>query len=61
MFFPSTFTYKMVKYSPNDIMMNMIGLSHTSHKIFEDGDVPISPVVLITPTRKVYPKSTFLS
>ena len=29
--------------------MNMIDLSQISRKILEDGDVPIFPVVLITP------------
>ena len=37
----------MVKDAPNNIMMNMIGLAQTSHEILEDGDFPISPVVLI--------------
>ena len=50
----------MAKDAPNDIMTNIIGLSQNSHEILEDGDVPISPMVLITPTRKVYPKATYL-
>ena len=41
-------TWKMVKYYPNNVQMNMIGLAHTSRGILEDGDVPILPVVLIT-------------
>ena len=36
----------MVKYAPNHIPMNMIGLNQTSREILKDGDVPISPVVL---------------
>ena len=36
----------MAKGAPNHFPMNMIGLAHTSHKILEDGDVPILPVVL---------------
>ena len=27
----------------------MIGLAQTSHEILEEGDVPIFPVILITP------------
>ena len=38
-----------MKYVPNNVMMNMIGLSQTPRGILEDGDVPISLVVLITP------------
>ena len=38
-----------MKDAPNHVPMNMIGLSQTSRKILEDGDVPIFPVVLITP------------
>ena len=38
----------MVKYAHNNVPMNMIGLAHTSSEILEDGDVPISSVVLIT-------------
>ena len=48
--FPFTSTWKAVKDTPNYVLMNMIGLAHTSSKILEDGDVPIFPVVLITPT-----------
>ena len=48
MFFPSPYTWNMLKDSPNHVPMNMIGLAHTSHKILKDGDVPIPPVVLIT-------------
>ena len=36
----------MVKYAPNNILLNMIGFSQTTREILEDGDVPISPVVL---------------
>ena len=49
MFFPSPSTWKMVKDAPNHVLMNMIGLSQTSLKILEDGDVPIFPLVSITP------------
>ena len=45
---PSPSTWNMVKDSPNHVPMNMIDLSHTSHKIIEDGDVPIFPVFLST-------------
>ena len=38
-----------VKDAPNHVPMNMIGLAHISRKILEDGDVPTSPLVLITP------------
>ena len=61
MFFPSPSTCKMVKDAHNHVMINIIGLSQTSRDILEDGDVPIFPVVLITPTRKVYLKATCLS
>ena len=37
----------MVKSTTNNIPMNMIGLSQTSHEILEDGDTLIFPVVLI--------------
>ena len=40
---------KMVKDAPNHVPMNMIGLSQTSRKILEDGDVPIFQVDLSTP------------
>ena len=36
----------MVKYAPNHIPMNMIGLDQTSREILKDGYVPISLVVL---------------
>ena len=49
MFLPLTSTWKMVKDSTNHVMMNMIGLAHTSREILEDGDVPIFPVVLSNP------------
>ena len=39
----------MVKDAPNNVPMNMIGLSQNSHEILEDGNVPIFPVVLMTP------------
>ena len=61
MFFPLPSTWKMLKYAPNHVPMNMIGLAQNSQEILEDGDVPIFPVVLINPTRKVYPKATCLS
>ena len=48
MLFPSPYTWKMVKYAPNYIMMNMIGLAQTSREILENGDVPIFPLVLST-------------
>ena len=38
----------MIKDTPNHILMNMIGSAQTSREIFEDGDVPIFTVVLIT-------------
>ena len=38
----------MVKDAPNNIPTNMIGLSHTSRKIIEGGDILIFLVVLIT-------------
>ena len=49
MFLPSPSTWKMMKDAPNCVPMNMIGLSQTSHEILEDVNVPIFPVVLITP------------
>ena len=49
MFFTSPSTLKMVKDSPNHVPVNIIGLAQTSRKILEDVDVPIFPVVLITP------------
>ena len=48
MLFPSISMWKMVKYAPNHVLMNMIGLAQTSREIIEDGHVPIFPVVLIT-------------
>ena len=48
MFFHSPSTWKMVKYAPNRILVNTIGLAHTSREILKDGDVPIFSVVLIT-------------
>ena len=41
----------MVKDAPNQILMNMIGQAQTSRKIFEDSDILMFPVVLITLTR----------
>ena len=38
----------MVKYAPNNVHMNMIGLAHTSREILEDGDISIFPVVIST-------------
>ena len=54
MFFPLPYTLNMVKDSPNNIPMNMIGLAQTSHEILKEVDVPIFRVVLITPD-SVYP------
>ena len=56
MFFPSPSTWKMVKDAPNHVPMNMIGLAQTSREILEDGDIPIFPVVLITPNSQGAPK-----
>ena len=39
----------MVKDAPNNVLMNMIDLDHTSREILEDVDVKILPVVLSTP------------
>ena len=49
MLFPSPSTGKMVKDTPNYVLMNMIGLPQTSRKIFKDGDIPILPVNSSTP------------
>ena len=49
MLFPSPSTWKIVKDAPNHVPMNIIGLDHTSCEIPKDSDVPIFPVVLITP------------
>ena len=49
MFFPSPFTWNMVKDAPNHVPTKMIGFAHTSQKIIEDDDVLILPVVLINP------------
>ena len=49
MFFPSHYTWKMVKDAPNHVTMKMIDLSQTSREILKDLDVPILPVILITP------------
>ena len=38
-----------MKDAPNYVMLNMIGLAHTSREIIEDIDVLIFPVILITP------------
>ena len=61
MLFPSPYTWNMAKDAPNHVPIKMIGLSHTSSEILEDGDVPIFLVVLITLTCKVYSKATGLS
>ena len=49
MIFPSPSTWKMAKDAPNHVLMNMIGLDQTSREIIEDSDVPIFPVLLMTP------------
>ena len=49
MFFPSPSTWNMETDTPNHVPMNMIGLAQTLREILEDGDVPILPVVLVTP------------
>ena len=49
MFFPSPSTWKMVQNTPNHVPMNTIGLDKTSREILKDVDVPLLPVVLITP------------
>ena len=49
MFFHSPSTWNMVKDASNNVPMNIIGLSQTSRKILEDGDLPIFPLVLSTP------------
>ena len=48
MFFPSPSTWKMLKDAPNNVLMNMIGLSQTSREILKDFVVLIFPVVLST-------------
>ena len=48
MVFPLPSTWNMVRYAPNHVPMKIIGLAQTSHKILEDGDVSIFPVVLST-------------
>ena len=48
MFFPSPYTWKMMKDTPNNVMIKMIGLAQTSREIIEDGDVPGFLVVLST-------------
>ena len=40
-----------MKNTPNDILKNMIGSAQTSRKILEDSNIPIFPVILITPYR----------
>ena len=37
MFFPSTSTWKMAKYTPNNILDHMIGYDQTSREIHKDG------------------------
>ena len=49
MLFPSPSTWKIVKDAPNNVMMNMIGLSHTSHEILDDVNVPIFSVAISNP------------
>ena len=49
MFFPSPSTWNMETDTHNHALMNMISLAQTSREILEDGDVPILPVVLVTP------------
>ena len=49
MFFPSPSGWEMEKDAPNQVPMNVIILAQTSHKILEDGFVPIFPVVISTP------------
>ena len=49
MFFPLPSAWKMVKNAPIHVPIIMVGLSQTSRKILEVGDVPIFPVVLINP------------
>ena len=39
----------MVKDATNHSPMNMVGLAQNSREILEDSDVPIFPVVLISP------------
>ena len=39
----------MVKDTPNHTLMNIIGLSHTSREILEDGGILIFLLVLIAP------------
>ena len=46
---PFNYTWKTEKDDLNHIPMNMIGSAHNSRKILEDSDLPIFPVVLITP------------
>ena len=49
MFSPLPSTWKVLKDAPNHVPIKMIGLAQTSRKIIEEVDVPILPVVLITP------------
>ena len=49
MFLPSPSTWNMVKDAPNNVPINMIGLSQTSREILKEGDVPILPVVISNP------------
>ena len=46
---PLISTSKMVKDALNNNPKNMIGPDQTSREILENDDVPIFPVVLITP------------
>ena len=56
MFFPLPSTRNMVKDAPNHVPMNMIGLAQTSREILKDGDIPIFPVVLMTPKPEGVPE-----
>ena len=53
MFFPSPFTWKMMKDAPSHIMTNMIGYAHIYLKILEDRYILILPVILFTLNRMV--------
>ena len=53
MFFSSPSAWNMAKDAPKQIPDNMIGYAQTPREIYKDGDIPILPVVLITPTHMV--------
>ena len=57
---PSPSMRKMANDAPNHVLMKMIGSAQTSREILKDSDVPLLPVVLITPNRKFYPKAACL-